>query len=52
MAQDKTMPPTEAPTPTPNIDASMRKANGFAGLYLFISPVETKAQFCRAAEFF
>jgi hypothetical protein len=33
------------------MDASIRKANGFAGLSFVISVVETKAQFCSAAEF-
>ena len=28
----------------------MRNANGFAGSTLFIEPVDTKAQFCNAAE--
>ena len=28
----------------------MRKANGLAGSVLFIDPVDTKAQFCKAAE--
>ena len=45
-------PLSSNPTPTPSIDASIKKANGFAGLNLFISPVETNAQFCSAAEFF
>ena len=44
-------PLSSNPTPTPNIDASIKKENGFAGLSFVISIVETKAQFCNAAEF-
>ena len=45
-------PKSSKPTPTPSIDASIRNANGFAGSFFVISRVETKAQFCSAAEFF
>ena len=33
------------------MDASIKKANGFAGFSFVISVVETNAQFCSAAEF-
>jgi hypothetical protein len=38
------------PTPTPSMEASIRKANGPVGSTLVMSPVLTNAQFCRAAE--
>ena len=50
MANSLSAPLSSNPTPTPNIDASIRKAKGLAGSNLVIEVVDTKAQFCRAAE--
>ena len=45
-------PLSSKPTPTPSMEASIRKANGLAGFNLVIDSVDTKEQFCKAAEFF
>ena len=44
-------PLSSNPTPTPSILASIKNAKGFAGSVLVIEPVDTNAQFCKAAEF-
>src|SRR5690606_21160629 len=49
---NRSAPLRSKPTPIPSIDASIRNPNGSAGLSDAISPVDTNAQFRRAALIF